>query len=87
MKNKRRSQRRPINVDVFLYTTDGWPLGQCKVRDISTTGAQLNSLPEDELPNRLLLSLSRDGRVRRYCDLVWRNDDEIGVQFREDLRI
>ncbi len=80
--SKRKSPRRKINVPVFLYTTDGWPLGECKMRDVSESGARLALLPSDPLPDDLLLSLSRDGRVRRHCSLVWRNEEEIGVRFR-----
>jgi PilZ domain len=79
---KRRTPRRKVNVPVFLYTADGWPLGECRMRDISAGGARLTVLPANELPDELLLSLSRDGKVRRHCSLVWRNEEEIGVRFR-----
>ena len=78
---KRKSARRTLALRAFLYTPDGWPLGECKLRDISATGARLTSLPEDDLPARFLLSLSRDARVRRTCTVKWQNDEEIGVQF------
>ena len=25
----------------YLYTTDGWPLGECQIKDVSDTGAKL----------------------------------------------
>jgi hypothetical protein len=78
---KRKSGRRTLALSVFLYTPDGWPLGECKLRDISATGARLTSPPEDDLPARFLLSLSRDAKVRRTCTVKWQNDKEIGVQF------
>jgi hypothetical protein len=78
---KRKSTRRTLALRAFLYTPDGWPLGECRLRDISATGARLASLPEDDLPARFLLSLSRDARVRRTCTVKWQNDQEIGVQF------
>jgi hypothetical protein len=81
-REKRKSARRKLAVRVFLYTTTGWPIGECQMRDVSETGARLAHLPEDDLPNELLLSLSRDGRVRRHCALMWRTDREIGVRFR-----
>jgi len=68
----------------FLYTTAGWPLGECQVRDVSDTGARITSLPENNLPRELVLSLSRDGNVRRHCGVMWRTDGEIGVRFHAD---
>jgi len=69
----------------YLYSHDGWPLGECTVRDISATGAQLIAATNEEFPKALLLSLSRDGRVRRYCQVVWRTENRIGVHFPPDL--
>jgi len=73
-----------MKVVAYLYTHDGWPLGECTVRDVSATGAQLVAATNEELPKTLLLSLSRDGRVRRYCQVVWRTDNRIGVHFAAD---
>ena len=51
------------------------------MRDMSATGARMADLPQDEIPKDFLLSLSRDGKVRRKCKVVWRKDDQIGVLF------
>lgn len=80
-KEQRKSARRHPPLRAFLYTSDGWPLGECKLQDISVTGARLADLPEDEIPEQFLLSLSHDGKVRRRCQTKWRTDEEIGVQF------
>lgn len=45
--NKRKSSRRPLSMKAFLYTPDGWPLCECKLRDVSETGAQLTILPSE----------------------------------------
>lgn len=79
---RRKSPRRKVNVPAFLYTSDGRPLGECKMRDISAGGARLTLPPASELPDELLLSFSRDGKVRRHCSLVWRNEEDLGVRFR-----
>ena len=83
-RNKRKSPRQPLKAIAYLYSHDGWPLGECTLRDISATGAQLVLATDEELPKVLLLSLSRDGRVRRRCELIWRNGERIGVHFRGD---
>ena len=80
--NKRKSPRRPLSMKAYLYTQDGWPLCECKLRDVSETGAQLTILPSDDLPDNFLLSLSRDGKVRRHCELIWRDGARVGAHFR-----
>jgi hypothetical protein len=77
----RKTPRRTVGVVAYLYTTAGWPIGECRMRDVSAGGARFVHAIADELPGELLLSLSKDGRVRRHCELVWRKDDEVGVRF------
>lgn len=48
--NKRKSPRRPMKVVAYLYTHDGWPVGECMLRDISATGARLVVATDEELP-------------------------------------
>jgi len=84
-REKRQKPRRAVEVTGFLYTVDGWPLGQCRMLDVSESGAKLSHTIEDELPDEILLSFSRNGKVRRHCQVVRRQDDEIGIQFVRDL--
>ena len=77
----RKAPRRAVGVVAYLYTTDGWPIGECRMCDVSAGGARFVHAISDELPAEVLLSLSRDGRVRRLCQVVWRKDNEIGVRF------
>lgn len=78
---KRKHSRKTINAVGYLYTNEGWPIGECVVRDISAGGAKFVHKITDELPGRLILALSKDGHVRRSCELVWRRDDQVGVRF------
>jgi hypothetical protein len=78
---KRKHARQAINAVGYLYTNDGWPIGECVVRDISVEGAKFVHKITDELPGELILALSKDGHVRRSCELVWRKDDQVGVRF------
>jgi hypothetical protein len=78
---RRKSVRRAVALRAFLYTPDGWPLGECKLHDISATGARLGNIPKADLPARFLLSLSRTGSVRRACTVRWQNRNEVGVRF------
>jgi hypothetical protein len=44
-------------------------------------GARLALSFAGEVPNEFLLSLSRDGSVRRRCQIAWRAENQIGVRF------
>jgi hypothetical protein len=78
---QRKHPRKSINTLGYLYTNEGWPIGECVVRDISAGGAKFVHKITDELPAQLILALSKDGHVRRSCELVWRKDDQAGVRF------
>jgi hypothetical protein len=49
--------------------------------DVSATGARLRFNRTSELPNEFILLLTKDGRVRRRCQIVWRNEDIVGIRF------
>lgn len=53
---------------------------ECRVFDLSTGGAGLNSLPTMKLPERFLLTIERPG-VRHKCRIAWRTKDRVGVEF------
>jgi PilZ domain-containing protein len=78
---KRKTPRRLVSVAAFLYTVDGWPLGECQMRDISKGGARLRLTTAEDIPADILLSFSRAGTVRRECTVAWREGDSIGVRF------
>jgi hypothetical protein len=82
--DNRRKPRKPIKTVGFVYSMDGWPIGECSTLDISESGAKIMLSAADEVPPEFLLSLSRDGRVRRRCQLKWRDGDRIGVRFTVD---
>lgn len=49
--------------------------------DVSATGAKLLSKVSSAVPQEFHLILSRDGRLRRQCQVVWRSETAIGVRF------
>jgi len=79
--DKRRSPRKKINTIAFVYSTDGRPLGECRIKDISTGGARLTHALSDAIPAEFFLSFSRDGKVRRRCEVRWSKEKELGVRF------
>jgi PilZ domain len=73
----------------MVYRTDGRLIGPCRVRNISTSGAQIELRRETELPKTFLLSLSQKGNVIRRCAIVWQLSTVVGVRFEDgvlDLR-
>jgi hypothetical protein len=49
--------------------------------DASASGAKIKLLASEELPVEFVLALSRDGKVRRKCQLVWQEGDMVGIRF------
>jgi hypothetical protein len=78
---QRKSPRKPIHTHGFLYAADGRPIGPCQVEDVSVGGAKLIHAMGDELPTQFVLSLARNGQVRRQCQIAWRGKRQIGVRF------
>ena len=82
---QRKSRRKPIGADGFLYGANGQPIGPCQVENISVGGAMLSCENDDELPPDFVLSLSRNGQVRRHCRVAWRAMRRVGVCFIEHV--
>lgn len=59
----------------------GTILAPCTLVNISATGAKLILKAPVDLPDSFILMLSKHGSVRRQCEVVWRAELEIGVQF------
>jgi hypothetical protein len=49
--------------------------------DVSDTGAKLLWTSTEEVPTEFILSLSKDGKVRRRCQVKWHEAQKVGVQF------
>ena len=81
---KRKNLRRTVTYPAFLDLGDGAPARPCKLRDASAEGAQLSVADPNSLPDEFILALSFDGAARRRCRVMWRTDDQVGVQFLKD---
>lgn len=51
---------------------------ECRVLDISATGARLEIPQQYDFPNRFEFIY---GRTRRYCRLAWKRGYRIGIEF------
>ena len=76
---QRRAKRTPRRNAAWIELTGGARI-PCVVWDISDGGARLAAPRPSELPPAFKL-LTRDGDSERLCQVVWRSDKQIGVQF------
>lgn len=53
----------------------------CEISNISETGAQLKFGSTDEIPDQITSVLSKGGKVKRQCTVVWRAKNCVGVEF------
>jgi PilZ domain-containing protein len=79
---RRKSRRRAVQQPAILVGEDGVILGKCLLLDVSESGAKLKrSAQIATLPAHFILVLSRDGQLRRYCQVAWQSGATIGVRF------
>ncbi len=81
---QRRAKRTPRRNAAWIELTGGARI-PCVVWDISDGGARLAAPRPSDLPPAFKL-LTRDGDVERLCQVVWRNDKQLGVEFLQTWR-
>ena len=74
----RRKLEFPARIDAAQMTG---PV-VCAVVDISERGAQLR-VAHTDFPKVFNLLLSRDGKINRQCQVVWKDGTRVGVEFLE----
>jgi len=79
--NRRRAVRRAIGYSAKIVASDGSWDRDCRVLDVSQTGAKLSVEQATELPKDFILALSQHGTASRRCRVVWAGESEIGVTF------
>ncbi|MGB7252204.1 MAG: PilZ domain-containing protein [Xanthobacteraceae bacterium] len=80
----RKKKRRYISHGARIALADGSLLENCRIIDISGTGARLEIKNLEGVPDQFVLLLSYDGRLRRQCSVVWRSETAIGIEFAPD---
>lgn len=80
--NLRKFVRRPIGYRAKIVAPDGSWGRNCRVLDVSDGGARLVTEQPIPLPDEFILALSMRGAATRRCHVVWRQECEIGVEFR-----
>jgi len=79
--NRRKAVRRAIGYSAKIVASDGSWDRDCRVLDVSQTGARLAVAQGTELPKDFILALSQQGTAARRCRVVWAEGDEVGVRF------
>jgi hypothetical protein len=79
--NRRKSVQRSIAYGATVIAPDGSWSRQCKVVDVSQTGARLALDQAADLPADFVLALSQRGKPIRHCRVVWTAENQMGVEF------
>lgn len=81
--DRRAAERQNVvKRSMALYRTDEGMMDAI-VLDISTNGAKIRPLGQGTLPHRFALVLPGD--ECHCCEVVWRNDTYVAVQFDDPL--
>jgi PilZ domain len=79
--NRRKGARRAIGYNAKIVANDRSWDRDCRVLDVSQTGAKLAVAQASDIPLDFILALSMDGKATRQCHVMWVKDSEIGVVF------
>lgn len=87
MKEQRKTRRRHVIQGASIFTGVGEPTIACVIMDLSPTGARIKVEGVTEIPDEIILVLSRDGYLNRHCRVVWRDSNLFGLRFITDKSI
>jgi hypothetical protein len=79
--NNRRTSRQAVNSPAWLEIAGDTRLRRCELIDISANGARLIVEDAENTPDNFNLLLSRFGSPCYRCNVVWKQGDEMGVEF------
>lgn len=81
---RRKHPRQTVIETAWLRVKDD-PLPMvCVVWDLSEGGARLALASPNELPDEVTVTLGRNDTKGTRCRVVWRSQEQIGVQFLEN---
>ncbi len=81
----RKAPRKPLHYPVAIEMGEGKNAQICMLYDASDTGARLSLEYPEAVPETFMLRLSRDGKGKRKCHVVWRSETQIGIEFRKEV--
>ena len=85
LEEKRRSPRRQVRIPAKIQVGNEAPTHDCTVVDISEFGARIEMDAAMDAPNEFILTLTPRGFPYRRCQVMWRSERAIGVEFDRPL--
>lgn len=79
MLERRKEERSQIELPVWLEGPS--QLISCTLHNISLRGGEVAVSADIALPKQFALRLTKDGKIRRGCNVVWRRGHRVGVSF------
>jgi hypothetical protein len=80
MDEKRTVARQRTLKGATVVFSDGAFTYKCLVKNLSATGASLEFLSTDGVPNHFQLTFE-DRSPTRTCNVIWRTEKRLGVEF------
>jgi hypothetical protein len=77
----RRAPRQSTNLPAWIDVGNDSSPQRCTLVDVSEYGARLAGRDIERVPSEFTLLLSKTGRPRQRCSVVWKLNNEIGVKF------
>jgi hypothetical protein len=77
----RATSRTTVRRIGWLSRIKGEQVRECTVWDESDTGMRLIVSQPEEIPDTFYVYTRLDSASRRHCRVVWRTDQQIGVEF------
>lgn len=81
MADHRLHRRTGLDRRCWVAPRNGGASIECIVADVSETGAKIVVQAGVELAEQFDLHFTRDGKVSFKSKVVWRKDDEVGLEF------
>jgi len=78
--DKRKSARKPLRYAAWI-ALDEKRRADCQINDISDSGARLDIDDDALIPDQFVLLLAQRNAPKRYCTVIWRENNQIGVRF------
>jgi PilZ domain len=77
---RRKDTREVTNKPAWIEGARG-RLIPCVITNISKGGAQIDLDQHIILPRQFALWMTKDGKTKRECGVVWRQPSDLGVRF------
>ena len=76
----RRATRRRVFLGAKIVFNGRTSVVDCQISDLSATGCRLKVQSSSNIPSRFTLNFNASN-TSRDCEVAWRNESVIGVQF------